>query len=157
LKYLRLIAALVIALAIVLIAAIGHNHRPKTISPGCTPYRNDKTVQIGSHKVAVELATTEVQRERGLGGRACITPNEGMLFIFDKPGHYSFWMKDMHFPIDIVWINTKHEVVAEEINVKPSTYPDSFVNKDSLAQYVLELQANRTKSLGMDVGSIVTF
>jgi uncharacterized membrane protein (UPF0127 family) len=66
-------------------------------------------------------------------------------------------MKDMHFPIDIIWIGADYKVAAMEINVSPKTYPDSFVNRDKLAQYVLEIKANRSKSLGIDIGTPVNF
>ncbi len=66
-------------------------------------------------------------------------------------------MKDMKFPIDIAWISPDKKVVGLEIDVEPSTYPDSFVNKDQPAQYVLELKANRSKTLNINLGTPVKF
>jgi uncharacterized membrane protein (UPF0127 family) len=79
-----------------------------------------------------------------------------MLFRFTKPGQYPFWMKGMKFPIDIIWIGADHKVAAIEVDEKPSTYPDKFVNQKP-AQYVLEVKANTTKRLNIDIGTPVTF
>jgi uncharacterized membrane protein (UPF0127 family) len=80
-----------------------------------------------------------------------------MLFQFSKPGQLWIWMKDMKFPIDIVWIAPNHTVVGIEQDVQPSTYPDKFVNRDRPAQYVLELKANRSKELNINLGTPVSF
>jgi len=123
----------------------------------CGPYRNDKTVTINGQQIQAEIASSATERQKGLSGRPCILPNQAMLFTFSQPGHYSFWMKDMKFPIDIAWISPDKKVVGLEIDVEPSTYPDSFVNKDQPAQYVLELKANRSKTLNINLGTPVKF
>jgi uncharacterized protein len=123
----------------------------------CGVYRTDKVITIGSSKLDAELAQTKAAQAKGLGGRPCIEPGQAMLFDFGRPGQYAIWMKDMKFPIDILWITTDHTVVGIEKGVKPDTYPDSFANKDKPAQYVLELKANRSKELNVNLGSTVKF
>jgi uncharacterized membrane protein (UPF0127 family) len=54
----------------------------------------------------VELATTVIQQAKGLSGRTGLGENDGMLFLFNRPAIQSFWMKDMNFPIDIIWIGS---------------------------------------------------
>ena len=154
-KNLRLVVAAAIVFAAVL-AAFLINQPSNTSASKCGPYRNDKTMAIGSTAIKVEVVQTPAERQKGLSGRLCIEKNQGMLFIFDKPSHYPFWMKDMNFPIDIVWIDDNHKVVDLDINVNPSTYPNTFVSEKS-AQYVLELQANRTKDLKIELGTLVNF
>lgn len=149
----RLIVVVLLILGLLGFFAIKH----QTTSSACGPYRNDKTVQISTIKFKAEVADTSNQQQQGLGGRPCILPNQAMLFEFAKPSHYSFWMKDMKFPIDIIWIGPDHKVAGLEVDVKPSTYPDRFVNKDRLAQYVLEIQANRSKDLNIRLGTPVNF
>src|SRR6185436_18462817 len=61
-------------------------------------------VRIGDNVFSVEIAETPETRAQGLGDRASIGANNGMLFLFDAPGNYGFWMKDMRFSIDIMWI-----------------------------------------------------
>ncbi len=127
-------------------------------SDGCSAkYRTDKTIRIGKYQVKAEVVKTAEEQQKGLSGRPCIGASRGMLFVFPKAGHYSVWMKDMKFPIDIAWIGSDYKVVGLEKNVATSTYPDSFVNKDRLAQYVLELQAGRADSLGITIGTKVDF
>lgn len=146
-----------VLVAVVLVASLTTNHSVHTVNSKCGAYRNDKTLRIGSTDIQAELAQSTAERDMGLGGRPCIEQNQGMLFIFKQPGHYSFWMKDMRFPIDIVWIGADHKVAGLETNVQPSTYPDRFINKQNLAQYVLELQADRANSLKIDIGTPVSF
>ena len=158
-KYWRLVAASMVAVVVALVLVFSTDNGAKK-SPGgsgCQLYRHDKTVIINSQKIAVEVADTLATRQKGLSGRACITPDEGMLFVFERPGRLPFWMKDMKFPLDIIWISPDHKVVAQEIDLSPKTYPDSFINKDKPAQYVLEIQANRSKSLGIHLGTPVSF
>ncbi len=62
-------------------------------------------VTIGNDtKVRVTVASTEPTRARGLSGRRNLAADEGMLFIFDAPDKYHFWMKEMRFSIDVLWI-----------------------------------------------------
>ena len=151
----RLVAAVTIVAAAVLAAFLTYS--PKSgQDTKCGPYRSDKTASINSKAIKAEVVSTQAERAQGLSGRPCIETNQGMLFVFDKPGRYPFWMKDMQFPIDIVWIDADHKVVGLDINVDPSTYPDYFV-AEKLAQYVLELQANRAKDLKVDLGTQVAF
>lgn len=66
----------------------------------------DGLLQIGEGVfVKIEIAKTKEDRIRGLSGKKQLDVDSGMLFIFDKPNIYKFWMKDMNFPIDIIWID----------------------------------------------------
>jgi hypothetical protein len=60
-----------------------------------------------------------------------------MLFVFEKPGRYGFWMPDMHYPIDILWLDDQYSVVAAARSVAPESYPDTFMPPVP-ARYVLE-------------------
>jgi uncharacterized membrane protein (UPF0127 family) len=100
----------------------------------------------------VEVADTISSRELGLSGRKKMNDDEGMLFVFDTPGRYGFWMKDMQFPLDIAWINQNGIVVYIERNVTPETYPKAFINQ-SEALYVLEVNAGLMEKFGLYMGS----
>jgi uncharacterized membrane protein (UPF0127 family) len=161
-KYLKYIIIGLALIAVIAVAVLGVGEakpKPKASKPvsKCGPYRTDTTVEINGTIINAEVPKNSTEFEKGLGGRPCILPNQGMLFGFKKPGQYPFWMKDMKFPVDIIWISTDHKVAAEEINLQPSTYPDRFVNKDSPAQYVLEIKANLSKELKMTLGTPVNF
>src|SRR3989344_4976196 len=94
------------------------------------------TAEFGGVSLRIEYATTESVRERGLGGRASIPDNYGMLFVFPKEDSYGFWMKDMLAPIDIFWLNDKGQVVSIAEDVATSSYPSVFY-PSAPARYVL--------------------
>ena len=112
------------------------------------------TIEIGGQKITIEIADTDQAREKGLGGRDSLLEDGGMLFIFPEDGVYSFWMKDMRFPIDIMWLSADGRIVDLLENVSPDTYPTAFSPKKP-ARYVLELPANTVKRLKTRLGDIV--
>src|SRR3990167_10987110 len=99
-----------------------------------------RTIQLNGQTIRVSVADTETAREQGLSGRAGLATDEGMLFVFLKDGKYAFWMKDMLFSIDILWLSSDGAVVFMAKNVSPDTYPRAFA-PDGPARYVLELPA----------------
>lgn len=115
-------------------------------------YKQDTKINVGGSTIYAQNAQSPRELKNGLAGRSCISSNQGMLFIFNKPGYYPFWMKGMKFSIDMVWISSAKQVVHIEKDVSPSTYPKSFVSAQP-AQYVLELQARRVDSLRLRPGS----
>src|SRR5512136_601336 len=68
------------------------------------PAKAKTRVMVGGVRFEVEVAQTPGTREKGLSGRTGLVDGQGMLFVFDKPDRYMFWMKDMLFPIDIIYI-----------------------------------------------------
>ena len=74
--------------------------------------------QIGEGTFFVEIANTPQKRTLGLSYRAQLDHDRGMLFIFDKAGPYSFWMKGMNFPLDFVWLSGETIIDVTE-NVPP--------------------------------------
>jgi uncharacterized membrane protein (UPF0127 family) len=156
-----LILLIVIVIVGIALAVGDTKDKPKpaakdTVTGACGPYRHDGSVVIDGQKIFVEAARNSTEFEKGLAGRPCIPADQGMFFSFSKEGRYPFWMKGMKFPIDIVWITSGHRVAAIEVDEQPSTFPDKFVNKIP-AMYVLELKANRSKELNMEIGSAVSF
>lgn len=69
-------------------------------------YQNKKTpfATINNHTFNLEIAKSQKDKEIGLSKYNSISNNFGMLFPFEKDGNYSFWMKNMKFPIDIIFI-----------------------------------------------------
>ena len=121
----------------------------------------DHQVVIGSSRINVELAQTPEARAQGLSGHKPLADNEGMLFIFDKPGMYGFWMKDMLFAIDIIWLAPSEvegisKIVHMEKNISPNTYPKVFAPKE-YTQYVLEVNAGIAEKNNWAVGDEVKF
>lgn len=117
-------------------------------------------IKIGEQYIVAEMAKTAAEREKGLGGRASIGLNEGMFFMFDEPGSYGFWMKDMRFPIDLIWISNG-KIVGFEENMQPPSdlnAPDSTLKNylpPKPVDRVLELHAGRVFLLRAAVGENV--
>ncbi len=119
---------------------------------------NDKIpvpISIGDTQISVDLASTEAERERGLGGSFYLDDNKGMLFVFDSLGNPQIWMKDMIYPLDIAWLGSDFTIVHEEKNVSPSTYPETF-GSDVPSKYVLEVNAGFFDQHNVQVGSKIT-
>lgn len=112
------------------------------------------SVQIGSTTIVAEVASTEAARERGLSGRDSLAPGSGMLFVFDHDDKFGFWMKDMKFAIDIVWLDASGTVLTIAPDLSPSTYPNAFYPSRP-ARYVLEVPAGFAKGHGVAEGSKV--
>lgn len=96
--------------------------------------------------IPIEVADTPAEQEQGLSGRMSL--DGGMLFVFQSPDRYGFWMKDMAFPIDIVWMDAERRVIAVDANVSPDSYPKTYY-PPSDAMYVLELNAGQAEVLGI--------
>jgi uncharacterized membrane protein (UPF0127 family) len=118
--------------------------------------RHDMTILMPEGALDVEVVNTNLSRSLGLSGRSRLQDNEGMLFVFDHPGKYGFWMKDMNFALDIIWINQNGIVVWIEREVDPSSYPKAFINQAD-ASYVLEINSGLSKKFGLYLGSKVSF
>lgn len=92
--------------------------------------------------VTAELAATEAQRARGLMGRPRISPDQGMLFVFETEGIHSFWMKNTLVALDMIWLDRDHRIVHIAADVKPcprDPCPSTTPARPGL--YVLELKA----------------
>jgi uncharacterized membrane protein (UPF0127 family) len=118
-------------------------------------------VAFPSVAVDVELARTDAERARGLGGHAPLGARDGMLFIFEQPAPHVFWMKGMTFPIDILWIDGGH-VVHVEATLPPPRPGDSdaalpIYIPGRPARYVLEVNAGFAAQHGIGVGTPVEF
>lgn len=109
-----------------------------------------------SECLRLETVSSSKAIMKGLSGRSSLQRDQGMLFVFEKPGKYCFWMKDMNFPIDIIWINESKKVVTVKENVKPESYPDSFCPSES-ARYVIEVNAGRSRVMQIFENSRLSF
>ncbi len=145
---------LVGAACVVLAAFFYMQNSAQTPLPVATTQNSaSSTVQIGGETLRVTVAATEAARERGLSGRTGLADDEGMLFVFPRDGKYAFWMKDMTFSIDIIWISADGRIVYIAPNAPPTTYPEDFVSPTP-ARYVLEVPAGFAEMHGVKVGDI---
>lgn len=118
--------------------------------------RGEATIYLDNIPIKVTVADTPELRSRGLSGREQLRNGEGMFFIFPEDGIYSFWMKDMKFPIDIIWISKEGEVVEADLNVDPRSYPKTFSSEVPI-RFVLEVPAGFTAAHRISTSSRVSF
>ncbi|MDO8590217.1 MAG: DUF192 domain-containing protein [bacterium] len=120
------------------------------------PESQTKIIKINDTSIQVEVVDTPQTRAKGLSGRKTLPAGTGMLFIFGNPVQDGFWMKDMRFAIDIVWIDNNFRVVDINKEVSPDTFPQIFY-PNQVVQYVLELPAGFSARHFIDIGAMVQF
>ena len=120
------------------------------------PGQSIKAVLVNGKKVKVSLALTETERILGLSGRTSLPEDEGLLFVFNPPADVGFWMKDMLFSIDIIWINEKGKVIWVEKNLSPESYPEIF-SPPAPASYVLEVNAGFSDKVDLKTDDQIKF
>ncbi len=113
-------------------------------------------ININGTEIHALVADTPALQHLGLGGRTGLGSDEGMFFVFPSDKKYSFWMKDMRFSIDMIWISSDARIVYMAENISPETYPTSFA-PSSPARYVLEMTAGYATTHHFKVGNQVRF
>lgn len=117
---------------------------------------NLAAVYLGGERFMLEIADSPEAITRGLGYRASIPANGGMLFLFDRPDYHTFWMKGMRFPIDIIWLRGDTIVFIQADAPPPSpNRPDEALSRyvpSEPADRVIELRAGTVRSLGLQPG-----
>jgi uncharacterized membrane protein (UPF0127 family) len=119
-------------------------------------------VRIGRLVVTAELARTPEERTQGLSGRSALPDDAGMLFVFPNEQQPTFWMKDMRFPLDVVWISGDKHVVAVTEQIPPPApgTPDGALplySPTAPVLYTLEVNGGLVKQLGIHAGDPVAF
>lgn len=115
------------------------------------------SIDIGGERIKARVRDTPKSRAEGLSGWAELPEGEGMIFVFPEDGFHTFWMKDMKFAIDIVWLSEGREVVDFLGDVSPYTYPEYSFGPKEAARYVLELPAGWMAAHNVAIGARVEF
>src|SRR3989344_4269393 len=111
-------------------------------------------ISIANASLSVDIPLTRAGFSRGLGGRDALAENEGMLFLCLPDPYQKFWMKEMSFPIDIVWIDERFTVLGVTHRVSPESFPDVFTPARPAA-HVLEVNAGVAEKYGITAGAMV--
>lgn len=106
-------------------------------------------------KIDIELAKTEQERTQGLMFRRSMPDSIGMLFIFDREMPQSFWMKNTYIPLDILYINSQHQIVSIYRNTVPLS--EESLPSAAPALYVLEVIGGFCTEHGINEGDYITF
>ena len=162
---------IILALLLILIAAAGagayfmalpRDEKPRpvavetddSVAEGSAPA--DLTYRVVPLKTAaktyqLQLADTQEKQSLGLSKRKSIG-GDGMLFPYSKPQKLCFWMKDMNFAIDMLWLDANKQVIKLQPKVSPDTYPQTTYCQTD-AQYVVELDSGEAAKSGIAIGT----
>ena len=119
-------------------------------------------VKVGEASFEVEVAETPESRAQGLSGREPLADGRGMLFVFKNEGVRTFWMKEMNFPLDMVWIDAACTVVDISRDVPQPDPNQALADLPTYGPaipvlYVLEIDAGVSDSMELGAGDSVSF
>lgn len=124
------------------------------------PFGKSASATIHNQKYNLTVAQSDHDKTVGLSGKKSLSPTSGMIFVFDSKGNYAFWMKDMKFAIDMIFLNdTKVNTIYK--NVQPPSPKENIASlpiykpKGDI-NYVLELPAGSIDKTGLKVGDEIT-
>ncbi len=106
-------------------------------------------------KIDVEIAADDAERAKGLMFRPYMPDSVGMLFIFDNSEPQSFWMKNTHISLDIIYVDQNRKIVSIQKNARP--YNEESLPSFGDAQYVVEVNAGFTDRYGIEAGDQIRF
>ncbi len=129
-------------------------HNGTAAQPGVPVHQKDIT--LGDGAFTADIADTPALREQGLSGRQPLDDAHGMLFVFEESGIHVFWMKDMLFSIDMLWLSPDKRVIYIAPNASPKSYPATFAPSQN-ASYVIEVAAGWAERHHVTVGSVASF
>ena len=176
---LRIVARMLIIFGIMLSVSISVNVNPSAFSFSNatgeeekqnflkdTQIPNDRyllaRVIVNGFELATDLAITDDQKAKGLAVKDHLKENEGMLFVYEEPSRQGFWMKDMKFPIDIIWLDSNGTVVHIEHNLQPCISDQSpsagllncpIYTPNNYSLYVLETIAGFSQKHNIKIGT----
>ena len=117
-----------------------------------------RRIKLKDKVLFVEIADTPKKRQTGLSYRTSLSPFDGMLFVFDEPGSISIWMKDMRFPLDIVWFNADNEIIDIAARALPEgSQPQKIFTGKGTAKHVLEVPAGLSDTYQLHTGDTFIF
>jgi uncharacterized membrane protein (UPF0127 family) len=145
------VAFLVVGVAAVLVAVLLVRHASAPIVKGTTVRQRTTQVELNGHNFTTVIADTIATRAHGLSDTTSLAADHGMLFVFNPSEPACFWMKDMHYNLDILWFDDQQKLIYEQQNLSLLTYPNSYCPPAS-AKYVLEVNAGTAQQLQAKLG-----
>lgn len=154
----KMMLIVIIAIVVVLFGVLGIW---RIVLSHQNPPLHATRVTIGNAVFSAEAASTIIEQARGLSGRAGLGQGEGMIFFFNSPGVQNFWMKDMNFPIDMIWIGgTPAKVLGFAENVTPEPgaplWNLKIYSSPRGVDTVLEVKAGTVAKEGIKAGDLVS-
>ncbi|MBI4197815.1 MAG: DUF192 domain-containing protein [Chloroflexi bacterium] len=114
-----------------------------------------QTATANGFSFRLEVADTDEARRQGLSGRASLAQDAAMLFVFPQEAYWSFWMKEVAFPLDLVYINGDGFIVSVHTMDPQLGVPESQLKRYASpqpAKYALEINGGLATALGLEPG-----
>lgn len=146
-----MIKKLSISLAVIIVAVLIW-----LFAPGKPEEYKSTSIKIKNTVLTAEIADTPALMQQGLSGRESLAYDKSMLFIFETPSKPGFWMKDMYFALDIIWIGEDQRVREITKNIMPGSYPQ-ILSPSQPVLYVLEANAGWSEKNNIQIGDMVEF
>ena len=141
-----------ILISIVIFSYFSFKKQPETIYQQSDRIESEeKIIKFGEKNLTVEIADTPHKQSLGLSNREFLDKNRGMLFVFRQPLIPAFWMKDMKFQLDIIWVDENSTITEITKNISPDTFPETFTSSSPI-KYVLEVSAGWSDKNKIKVG-----
>ena len=105
----------------------------------------------GTAKFNIEIADTPESRAEGLMFRESLPAGSGMLFVYEKPGHATFWMKNTSIPLDMIFFDSQGRVTSIYRDAIP--HDTSLIDGGEDVAAALEINAGMASRFGIDIGS----
>lgn len=153
---------IVVGLFTLIIGLLIVNSRVNIFLKSTTPTAVTSTqVKINNLAITAEVAKTPQTREKGLSQRENLPQNFGMLFVFGAQDRYRFWMKDVKFPLDMIWIDSEKKIadISHSAQPQPNT-PENLLRIYQSAvpvKYVLELYGGTAEGNNLRIADQVQF
>ncbi len=119
----------------------------------CLPDRAELSIPDGSTGFTVEVADTNAERSQGLMFREKMADDAGMLFVYQRPQHTYFWMRNTLIPLDMIFADPQGQVTRVHANAVPGD--ETAIDGGRGVKYVLEINGGRAAALGIKPGSLL--
>jgi uncharacterized membrane protein (UPF0127 family) len=112
----------------------------------------------GGQAIRAETMIDSFDLTRGLMFRSTLAPDHGMLFVHPQPDHHSYWMYQTLIPLDMIWLDSRHNIVEMAENVQPCKTQASKCPQyggNELSSYVLEIPGGMAKKFRLKLGQTI--
>jgi uncharacterized protein len=114
--------------------------------------QGQSALSLAGYNYSMTVVKDGPELTRGLSGTDNLPNDQAMLFVFPNDDLWGIWMKDMNYPIDIVWLDSDRTVVHTVQNALPSSYPNTTFKPPVPARYVIELSSGTIERTGIKIG-----
>jgi len=110
------------------------------------------SMRLGNQTYTLEIARSGLEQEKGLMFRDVLPQGHGMIFPFDEQKVLGFWMANVRFPLDVIFLDASGKVVSIH---QMKAYDKSTTSSDVPAKYAIELPKDAAAAAGVKMGDVL--